>query len=81
MPKKALLLASIAAVFLAASLPLSAQDVALKGGTIMTITRGTIENGTILIQNGKIAAIGPNVADPGRGQDRSTSPGNISSPD
>lgn len=35
-----------------------AQDLALKGGTILTITNGTIENGTIIIQNGKITAVG-----------------------
>jgi imidazolonepropionase-like amidohydrolase len=34
------------------------QDLALKGGTILTITKGTIENGTIIIQNGKITAMG-----------------------
>ncbi len=38
-----------------------AQDIALKGGTILTITNGTIENGTIVIQGGKIIAIGKNV--------------------
>ena len=38
-----------------------AQDIALKGGTILTITNGTIENGTIVIQKGKIAAIGKDI--------------------
>ena len=38
-----------------------AQDIALKGGTILTITKGTIENGTIVIQEGKITAIGKDV--------------------
>jgi imidazolonepropionase-like amidohydrolase len=41
-----------------------AQDIALKGGTILTITNGTIENGTILIQKGKITAIGKDVKIP-----------------
>ncbi len=41
-----------------------AQDIALKGGTIITITKGTIENGTIIIQGGKITAIGRDVAIP-----------------
>ncbi len=41
-----------------------AQDLALKGGTILTITKGTIENGTIVIQKGKIAAIGKDIAIP-----------------
>jgi imidazolonepropionase-like amidohydrolase len=32
--------------------------VAIRGGTILTVTRGTIENGTIVLRDGKIAAIG-----------------------
>ncbi len=44
--------------------PGTAQDLALRGGTILTITQGVIENGTILIQNGKITAIGKDVAIP-----------------
>jgi len=46
------------------SLSLAAQDVALKGGTILTITRGVIENGTVVIQKGKITALGKNAAIP-----------------
>jgi len=41
-----------------------AQDLALKGGTILTITNGTIENGTIVIQKGKITAIGEDIRIP-----------------
>jgi len=41
-----------------------AQDIVLKGGTIITITNGTIENGTIVIQRGKITAIGRDVTIP-----------------
>jgi imidazolonepropionase-like amidohydrolase len=41
---------------LAATAP--AQDLALQGGTILTITNGTIENGTVVIRKGKITAIG-----------------------
>jgi imidazolonepropionase-like amidohydrolase len=41
-----------------------AQDLALKGGTILTITNGTIENGTIIIQNGKITNVGKDVQIP-----------------
>ena len=43
---------------------IAAQDIALKGGTILTITNGTIENGTIVIQGGKITAIGKDVKIP-----------------
>jgi len=35
-----------------------AQDLALKGGIVITITGGTIEDGTVLIQQGKITAVG-----------------------
>ncbi|UCE40070.1 MAG: amidohydrolase family protein [Candidatus Aminicenantes bacterium] len=41
-----------------------AQDIALKGGTILTITNGTIENGTIVIQKGKIASMGKDITIP-----------------
>ena len=35
--------------------------VALKGATILTVTRGTIPNGTVLLRDGKIAAVGATV--------------------
>ena len=38
--------------------------IAIKGGKLFTVTNGTIENGTILIENGKIAAVGADVAIP-----------------
>ena len=41
-----------------------AQDLALRGGTVLTITQGVIENGTVLIQNGKITAVGKDVSVP-----------------
>src|SRR5260221_8335879 len=34
------------------------QEMLIKNATIMTASHGTIENGSILIRNGKIAAIG-----------------------
>lgn len=40
------------------------QDLALKGGTILTVTKGTIENGTVVIENGKITAVGEDVPIP-----------------
>jgi imidazolonepropionase-like amidohydrolase len=38
-----------------------AQDkpIALKGGKLLTITHGIIENGTVVLQGGKIIAVGP----------------------
>ncbi len=38
--------------------------IALKGGRIITITKGVIEGGTILIENGKIKAVGKEVTIP-----------------
>ena len=38
--------------------------VALRGGTVFTITRGVIPNGTVLLRDGKIAAVGANVTVP-----------------
>ncbi|MGH9373922.1 MAG: amidohydrolase, partial [Vicinamibacterales bacterium] len=35
--------------------------VALRGGTVLTVTRGVIPNGTVLLRDGKIAAVGANV--------------------
>lgn len=35
------------------------QTVAIVGGKLLTITHGTIENGVVVLQNGKIAAAGP----------------------
>jgi imidazolonepropionase-like amidohydrolase len=49
-------------VFAAASS--TGQDLALQGGTVLTITQGTIENGTVVIQNGKITAVGRGAAIP-----------------
>src|SRR5581483_671037 len=48
------------------SAQLTAQEndnhaVAIKGATILSMTHGTIENGTVVIQNGKIQAVGTNV--------------------
>lgn len=60
--KKRCLLLLVVAVSLAVSL--YAQDLALKGGTILTITQGVIPDGTVLIQNGKIAALGKDIPIP-----------------
>ena len=37
------------------------QDVVIKNGTLLTITHGKIEGGSVLIHNGKIAAYGKTV--------------------
>ncbi len=38
--------------------------IALRGGTIVTVTNGTIRSGTVLMHDGKIAAVGENVSIP-----------------
>ena len=38
---------------------------AIKGGKILTITKGVIDNGVVLIENGKIKAVGADVKIPG----------------
>jgi imidazolonepropionase-like amidohydrolase len=35
--------------------------IVLKGGTVVTVTKGTIRNGTVVLRDGKIAAVGANV--------------------
>jgi imidazolonepropionase-like amidohydrolase len=58
-------------VLLVASLSVKAQvaksmkgTFALTNATIETVTNGTVENGTLVIQNGKITALGTNVTIP-----------------
>jgi len=42
--------------------------VAIRNATLVTVTRGTIQNGTIVLRDGKIAAIGTNVQVPAGAQ-------------
>src|SRR5690606_16147343 len=51
--------AATAAVLLA--LPAAAQDVAIRNATVLTITNGTIEDGTVVVRHGRIAAVGGDV--------------------
>ena len=48
----------------------SAQDapIALKNAKLLTITHGTIDNGTVIMQGGKITAVGSNVPIPANAQ-------------
>ena len=48
--------------------PPAAHLVAITGGTIMTASHGTIQHGTVLIRDGRIAAVGENVAVPAGAQ-------------
>ena len=48
--------------------PPAAHLVAITNATILTVTHGTIPRGTIVIREGKIAAVGPDVAVPAGAQ-------------
>jgi len=55
-----LVVGQILALFILSSIAGAQQKaVALKGGKLLTITHGTIENGTLVMENGKITAVGP----------------------
>jgi imidazolonepropionase-like amidohydrolase len=41
-----------------------AQDFAIRNATVLTVTKGTIENATVLVRNGKITAVGRDVSIP-----------------
>jgi imidazolonepropionase-like amidohydrolase len=49
-------------------IPPAGTLVAITNATILTATHGTIENGTIVIRNGKIAAVGKDIAVPAGAQ-------------
>jgi imidazolonepropionase-like amidohydrolase len=50
----------LALAFAAAPLAQTARPtvIAIRGGTVLTVTRGTIQNGTVILRDGKIAAVG-----------------------
>ena len=48
--------------------PLSAEDILIRDATIMTVSQGTIRNGSILIRDGKIFQLGSNVSTPSDAQ-------------
>src|SRR5689334_8139096 len=56
------LLTFTAALLLAGNIPAGAQSshkpLVIKAGRILTVTNGTIENGVLVIRDGKIAALG-----------------------
>jgi imidazolonepropionase-like amidohydrolase len=54
----------LAAGTLAAQQPAAHNEVLIKNGTILTITHGTIQNGSIYIKDGKIVAVGQVVEAP-----------------
>ncbi|HMF01082.1 MAG TPA: amidohydrolase, partial [Terriglobia bacterium] len=40
------------------------KEVLIKNATVLTISKGTIKNGSVLIRDGKVAAVGTNIAAP-----------------
>ncbi|MGE0352914.1 MAG: amidohydrolase family protein [Gemmatimonadales bacterium] len=58
-----LLLAGVA-LLLAGATRLEAQAIAITGGTVYPVSGPKIENATVLIENGRITAVGANVAVP-----------------
>ena len=59
--KRIAILASLFLLFISVG-TLSGQEIAIKAGTILPINDAPIENGTILIKDGKITALGQNIA-------------------
>jgi imidazolonepropionase-like amidohydrolase len=55
---------AIAALFSAAAHAQDADVTLIKNATVLTVTHGTIEHGSILIRDGKIAAVGTDVSAP-----------------
>ncbi len=53
----------LAAVLLGAPLTFS-QDTVIRGGTVLTVTGGTLSPGEVLIRDGKIAEVGTSVTVP-----------------
>ena len=63
---KRALLAAAAALLVGA--PAAAQTIAVTGGTVYPVTGAPIPNGTVLIQGGRIVAVGAGIAIPAGAQ-------------
>src|SRR3954452_596552 len=55
---------SLAPLLLLATMSMNAEAVLIRNATILTVTKGTVQNGSVLIENGKVAAIGKSVSTP-----------------
>jgi imidazolonepropionase-like amidohydrolase len=42
----------------------NAETILIRNATVLTVTKGTVQNGSVLIENGKVAAVGKNVSAP-----------------
>src|SRR3954454_10012381 len=47
-----------------AAFPVTAETILIRNATVLTVTKGTVQNGSVLIENGKIAAVGKSVSVP-----------------
>ena len=61
---KSLIPTVLAASAVLGSVPAAAQDIAVRNATVLTITGETIENGTVVVQDGRITAVGTDVEIP-----------------
>jgi imidazolonepropionase-like amidohydrolase len=55
---------SILMIFAAIPLARAQEVIAIRGGKLLTVTHGVIENGTVIVEDGKIKAVGANVSIP-----------------
>src|SRR5690606_6692163 len=51
-------------VTIAVAVPARGQDLFISNATVLTVTNGTIENGDVLVRNGKIAEVGVDLRAP-----------------
>src|SRR5258705_5659226 len=61
-------LAAALSLLVIAALPCASQTIAITGGKVYPVSGPPIENGTVIITNGKIAAVGANVPIPAGAQ-------------
>ena len=61
-------IAAVAALVAILAVPAAAQTIAITGGKVYPVSGPPIENGTVIITNGKIAAVGANVPIPAGAQ-------------
>jgi imidazolonepropionase-like amidohydrolase len=61
-------IAAVAALVAMLAVPAAAQTIAITGGKVYPVSGPPIENGTVIITNGKIAAVGANVPIPAGAQ-------------
>jgi imidazolonepropionase-like amidohydrolase len=53
-----------AASFLFAAATLNAETILIRNATVLTVTKGTIHNGSVLVEDGKVAAVGSDIQAP-----------------